>query len=153
MYVETKELAVELQRLNKQKDQFLANTSHEFKNPLNGIINLTQSVLLRDKRYLNEKSIRELETILQTGKRMDVLLNDLLDSESLREGSPRIQKENVNVHAILTPVIDMLQVIVGVKPVRIENEIPQQFPNVRADTNRLTQIFYKIVRASCREST
>src|SRR5690625_3555273 len=145
MYVETKELAVELQRLNKQKDQFLANTSHEFKNPLNGIINLTQSVLLRDKRYLNEKSIRELETILQTGKRMDVLLNDLLDSESLREGSPRIQKENVNVHAILTPVIDMLQVIVEVKPVRIENEIPQQFPNVRADTNRLTQIFYNLL--------
>src|SRR5690625_7989714 len=39
----------------------------------------------------------------------------------------------------------MLQVIVGVKPVRIENEIPQQFPNVRADTNRLTQIFYNLL--------
>src|SRR5690606_13848085 len=39
------ELAIRLQHEIKQKDDFLANTSHELRNPLHGIINIAQSIL------------------------------------------------------------------------------------------------------------
>ncbi|WP_445739189.1 histidine kinase dimerization/phospho-acceptor domain-containing protein [Paenibacillus sp. FSL F4-0236] len=42
------------------KDQFLANTSHEFKNPLHSILNMSQSVLKRERHLLQERSIKEI---------------------------------------------------------------------------------------------
>ena len=39
------ELAIQLQKEIKRKDDFLANTSHELRNPLHGIINIAQSIL------------------------------------------------------------------------------------------------------------
>src|SRR5699024_5128862 len=84
VHAETKKLAVELETMNKNKDQFLAQTSHEFKNPLHGIINLSQAVLHREDS-LDQQSTHELNMIRSVGRRLSLLLNDLLDDASLRD--------------------------------------------------------------------
>ncbi|WAA09980.1 ATP-binding protein [Fervidibacillus albus] len=145
MYRNTKELASRLQRMNHQKDQFLANTSHEFKNPLHGILNMSQSVLNRERNTLNERSIKELETILSVGKRMTYLLTDLLDLMSLQDGKPRIQKRVIRIQPIVNGVLDMLQLMVDVKPVQIINQIPEDLPPVFADDNRITQVIFNLL--------
>lgn len=43
--VQTQQLADKLQKADKLKDDFLANTSHELRNPLHGMLNFAQSVL------------------------------------------------------------------------------------------------------------
>ncbi|PAE14413.1 hypothetical protein CHH91_19690, partial [Virgibacillus sp. 7505] len=70
--------------------QFLANMSEEFKNPLHGILNMSQSVLKRERHMLQERSIKELETVLSIGHRLTLRLNDLIDMMSLQEGSLRL---------------------------------------------------------------
>lgn len=145
MYAETAKLALKLQKMNEHKDQFLANTSHEFKNPLHGIINMSQSVLMRERELLKTKSVHELETILTVGRRMSLLLNDLLDVESLREGHPRLQTKTIAIQPIVTGVMDMLQFLVEGKPIKIVNEIPKDFPPVIADENRVIQIMYNLL--------
>lgn len=145
MHAETAKLALKLQKMNEHKDQFLANTSHEFKNPLHGIINMSQSVLMRERDQLKNKSVHELETILTVGRRMSLLLNDLLDVESLREGHPRLQTKTIEIQPIVTGVMDMLHFLVEVKPVTIVNEIPKDFPPVIADENRVIQIIYNLL--------
>lgn len=144
-HADTKELAAALQRMNKQKDQFLANTSHEFKNPLHGILNMSQSVLKRERHLLQERSVKELETILSVGRRMTHILNDLLDVMSLQEGNPRLYKKVITIQPIVTGVLDMLQFIVEVKPVKIINQIPEDFPPVFADENRVIQIVFNLL--------
>jgi len=145
MHAETAKLAVRLQKLNEHKDQFLANTSHEFKNPLHGIINMSQAVLNRERQLLRNKSVHELETILTVSRRMSLLLNDLQDVASLREGRPRLQKKNIAIQPIITGVMDMLQFHDNVKPVKIVNEVPVNFPPVMADENRVIQIVYNLL--------
>lgn len=145
MHAETRELATTLQRMNNHKDQFLANTSHEFKNPLHGILNMSQSVLKREQHLLQERSIKELEMILSVGRRMSLILNDLLDVMSLREGNPRLQKKTISIQPIVTGVLDMLQFSIEVKPVKIINNIPKELPPVIADENRLIQIFFNLL--------
>lgn len=145
MHANTKELAITLQRMNDHKDQFLANTSHEFKNPLHSILNMSQSVLNRERHLLQERSIKELETVLSVGQRLTLLLNDLIDMMGLREGNPRLQKKAIFIQPIVTGVLDMLQFNVEVKSVKIVNQIPDNFPPVIADENRVIQIVFNLL--------
>ncbi|MGE7615526.1 ATP-binding protein [Paenibacillus sp. NPDC101420] len=145
MHANTKELATTLQRMNDHKDQFLANTSHEFKNPLHSILNMSQSVLKRERHLLQERSIKELETVLSVGRRMTLILDDLIDVMSLREGNPRIHKRVIFIQPIVTGVLDMLQLNADVKPVKIANQIPEDFPPIYADENRVVQIVFNLL--------
>ncbi|MGM1045741.1 MAG: ATP-binding protein [Bacillota bacterium] len=145
MHANTKELAATLQRMNDHKDQFLANTSHEFKNPLHSMLNMSQSVLNRERHLLQDRSVKELETIQSVGRRLTLILNDLIDVMSLREGNPRLQKKVVSIQSIVTGVIDMLQLNAEVKSVAIVNQIPEDFPPVIADENRVIQIVFNLL--------
>ncbi|WP_256757698.1 ATP-binding protein [Cohnella sp. WQ 127256] len=145
MHTNTKELATTLQRMNDHKDQFLANTSHEFKNPLHSILNMSQSVLKRERHLLQERSIKELETVISVGRRVTLILNDLIDVMSLREGNPRIQKKVIFIQPIVTGVLDMLQLNAEVKSVKIADQIPENFPPVHADENRVIQIVFNLL--------
>ncbi|MGY5346427.1 ATP-binding protein [Paenibacillus glucanolyticus] len=145
MHANTRELAATLQRVNDHKDQFLANTSHEFKNPLHSMLNMSQSVLKRERPSLQNRSIKELETILAVGRQLTLILNDLIDVMSLREGNPRLQKKTISIQPIVTGVIDMLQLNAEVKSVAILNQIPEDFPSVMADESRVIQIVFNLL--------
>ncbi|MBM7676315.1 ATP-binding protein [Gracilibacillus alcaliphilus] len=144
-YRETKQLAASLQRMNEQKDQFLANTSHEFRNPLNSIILLSKSVLEREYVSLQTRSRKELNTVLKVGKRMSLLLTDLLEARKLEHGQPRLNKQVIALAPVVTGVIDMVRFSVEMKQLKMENRIPSDFPAVYADENRVVQIFYNII--------
>ncbi|MGF7047651.1 sensor histidine kinase YesM [Paenibacillus sp. DS2015] len=145
VHVETKELAAKLLRADKQKDLFLANTSHELRNPLHGILNISQVVLEREQHSLHEKSVKDLETILSVGRRMSLMLNDLLDSMSLKEGAVRLHFSSFSIHAIAIGVLDMLHLMREGKPVRFVNQIPESFPQVFADEHRVIQILFNLL--------
>lgn len=145
MHANTKELAATLQRMNDHKDQFLANTSHEFKNPLHSILNMSQSVLKRERHLLQERSIKELETVLTVGRRLSLILNDLIDVMSLREGNPRLQKKAIRLQPVITGVMDMLQFNAEVKSIHFVNQVAEDFPAVIADENRVVQIVFNLL--------
>lgn len=145
IHTETKELASTLQRMNDHKDQFLATTSHEFKNPLHGMLNMSQSILERERDSLQDRSVKELETILSVGRRMTLLLNDLLEVRSLQQGNPILVKKPIKVQHIVEGVLDMLRFIGEAKSLKMINQIPNDFPPVIADENRLIQILFNLL--------
>ncbi|WWA32266.1 HAMP domain-containing sensor histidine kinase [Shouchella rhizosphaerae] len=119
--------------------------SEEFKNPLHGILNMSHSVLKRERHMLQERSIEELETVLSIGHRLTLRLNDLIDMMSLQEGSLRLQKKAVSIQPIVTGVLDMLQYSTEVKRIKMVNQIAKDFPPVIADESRLVQIVYNLL--------
>ncbi|WP_440894884.1 ATP-binding protein [Amphibacillus sp. Q70] len=146
MHEETKELAESLQRMNQEKDQFLANTSHEFRNPLNSILLLSKAVRDREETALSERSINELNTVLDVGKKMNLLLTDLLEARQLQNSKPRLDKQVITLEPIVTGVIDLLKFSSDMKQLQIINQISKEFPAVYADENRLTQILFNLVK-------
>ncbi|MFM1653819.1 ATP-binding protein [Brevibacillus sp. B_LB10_24] len=142
---QTVELASRLQAADKAKDLFLANTSHELRNPLHGMINIAQSVLEGWKDSRDKKGKESLELLVSVGKRMSYLLNDLLDMTRLRENGIHLHIRELQVQAVTSGVTDMLRFMLGGKNIRLVNAIPDAFPAVMADENRLTQILFNLL--------
>lgn len=146
MYLETENLATRLQKADKEKDEFLANTSHELRNPLHSILNMSQGILEREGPSLQKESVKNLETVLSVSRRMSFMLNELLEISRLKDGAPKLHIHPVSVQAITEGVIDMLEYMLEGKSVRIVNHIPTDFPSVMADENRATQIIFNLLQ-------
>lgn len=71
------------ERANQLKSEFLANMSHEFRTPLHGILSYARLGETRTGQAPNEKIINYFERIHQSGSRLGVLVNDLLDLAKL----------------------------------------------------------------------
>lgn len=139
------EVTRKLRQSDKQKDDFLANTSHELRNPLHGMLSIAHTVLERERTTMDAASTHNLELLISVGRRMTLLLNDLLDAAMLREGGVRLNRAPVHVQSAVTGVADMLRLMMDGKPVRITIDIPEAFPPVYADENRLVQILFNLL--------
>lgn len=138
-------MAADLQKADKLKDDFLANTSHELRNPLHGIINMAQSVLEEASGELGSRSQGRLELVINVSRRMALLLNDLLDVTLLKEQNLRLNKRMLNLHALAHGVTDMLRYLSEGKKLGLVVDISASCPPVLADENRLLQILFNLV--------
>ncbi len=138
-------LAEKLKKEMKQKDDFLANTSHELRNPLHGIINMTQSILYKRSDELDEKTRNDLTLQLSIGHHMSRTIEDLLDLTQLKEHRIELQQEALNIRSVAVAVVDMLNIFVENKNVQINVRIPSDYPHVVADESRLIQILFNLL--------
>jgi signal transduction histidine kinase len=121
---EQERVNVELKRLDKMKDEFLANTSHELRTPLHGILGLTEGVLGAEEG-LDERSRSRLRLVLVSGRRLVTLVNDLLDFSKLRNGELVLRETVLE----LAPWVDLAFAVVqplaeakGLRKTRIQGE-------------------------------
>jgi len=142
---ETKQLAEKLQQEDKRKDEFLVNTSHELRNPLHGIINITQAIIEDTDNPLHEEHKKRLDILLHVSKRLTLMLDDLLDVTRLKENTIRLHEKTISLHSIFAGVFDMARMMLDGKPIALKVEIDDSFPSVRGDENRLIQILFNLV--------
>lgn len=142
---ENQALTLQLQKEMKQKDDFLANTSHELRNPLHGIINITEAILRDENMELTDQNRRNLGIQLNIGYHMSQTLNDLLDITRLREQKIQLYKTELDIHSVISGVVDMLKMMIEKKNIRLEVAIESSFPNVIADEKRVIQIIYNLL--------
>src|SRR5690625_7993970 len=96
-----------MQEEHRLKDEFLANTSQELRNPLHSILNILKGDSEREKYSLNEESIKDLKTVQSVGHHMALTLNDLLEAMNLKEGNPQLQVRRITIQWIVIGVMDM----------------------------------------------
>ncbi len=134
-----------LQRLDKLKDEFLANTSHELRTPLNGIIGLTESLIDGATGQLPESTIYNLQIIVSSGRRLSNLINDILDFSKLRHKNIELQIKPVGIREIVDIVVTLSQPLICTKNLQLINSVTPDIPLVDADENRLQQILYNLI--------
>ncbi len=140
-----KQRVAELQKIDKLKDEFLANTSHELRTPLVGIVGLTESLQDGVAGKLPSEALENLEMIANSGRRLSHLVNDILDFSKLRNQDLELSKAPVDVYAISNIVLRLSQPLLKDKQLKFINSIPKNVPLVEADENRLQQIMHNLV--------
>ncbi|KPQ38113.1 MAG: two component signal transduction system hybrid histidine kinase / response regulator [Phormidium sp. OSCR] len=135
----------QMQRLDKLKDEFLANTSHELRTPLNGTIGIAESLLDGVAGPLNPAQQNNLSLIIKSCYRLNTLVNDILDFSKLRHKQIHLQPQPVGLREIVESVLNLCQSLVSRKNVQLINAISPQLPWAYADENRLQQILYNLV--------
>lgn len=142
---EVERLYEQLKVSDRMKDQFLANTSHELRTPLHGIMNLSNSVYVRERDKLEDDSRQALELVGTVSKRMSRLLDDLLDLAQLREHRITLHPDPLSLQAVVPGVAGMLKYMAEGKPVRLRLALDQSLPLVWADEKRIVQILYNLL--------
>ncbi|GIN56937.1 hypothetical protein J8TS2_12560 [Lederbergia ruris] len=135
----------QLQKADKKKNEFLANTSHELRNPLQGMISIAQTLLNGHKEVLSKKNKNDLHLLVRIGQQMNFVLNDLLDITKLQEKYIQLNRGKLDLRTIVFGVHDMLRYMEKEKSVQFSVSIPSSFPMVYADENRLIQIVYNLL--------
>lgn len=134
-----------LRKIDKMKDEFLANTSHELRTPLNGIIGITQGMIEINKNVLTGKNVLSLNLILKSSKRLLGLVNDILDYSKLKKNDLVINIERVKLSNVLEAILPLLQTVYSKKNINIINEIHPDTPDIMANNYRLEQVFYNLI--------
>jgi len=140
----------ELSRLDRIKDEFLSNTSHELKTPLNGIIGLAQSLLDGLTGKPSETAVKNLSLIVYSGKRLNNLVNDILDFSMLKNNEVTLHRTGVDIRQQVDIIFTVLSPIVEQKGIKLVADIPENLPLADADENRLEQILFNLIGNSIR---
>ncbi len=147
----TRELARErqvserLRRVDKLKDEFLANTSHELRTPLNGILGLTESIVDTFEKVPPAKTHANLGMIIASGRRLASLVNDILDFSKLKREDLALQKKAIDMRVLADLVLKFSEPLLAGKNLLLKNAIANDIAAVEGDENRLQQILHNLV--------
>jgi len=143
--IELEQKNTKLQRLDQLKDEFLANTSHELKTPLNGIIGIAESLIDGVTGTLSDATQFNLSLIVSSGRRLHQLVNDLLDFSQLKHHDLHLNIKPIGLREITHVVLAISHPLVGQKDIELINSIKPDIPPVDADENRVQQILYNLI--------
>ncbi len=138
-------LVFELRKLDRLKDEFLANTSHELRTPLNGIIGIVESLTDGVAGPVGHEMGRNLELVLQSSRRLAYLVNDILDFAKLKNESFGLKPRPLDLRKIIDASLILSKPLAQNKQVELINDIPADAPTVLADEDRLQQIALNLI--------
>ncbi len=140
-----RQISNKLRKVDKLKDEFLANTSHELRTPLNGIIGISES-LYEESQHISEQEIKNnLAMVIASGKRLASMVDSILDYSKIKTENLDIRKKPVDLKSIVSVVLTMSRPIISQSNLTLFNEVPDDLPLLEADENRLQQILYNLV--------
>ncbi len=135
----------ELERANQAKDRFLASMSHELRTPLNGIIGFAEFLSDGKPGPLNEKQHEYLGDILNSGRHLLHLINDMLDLVKVQAGKAELRVERFSLPEVINEVCAGVHTIAETKRIEVRIDVAPDLDFVTLDRQRIKQILYNLL--------
>ena len=152
---QNRELELNRQRIEQQnlqliqaaklKSQFLATMSHELRTPMNSIIGFAQVLLRQRKAKLSDSQTDMVERILNNGKNLLTLINDILDLSRIEEGHLELQLEQVNLIKLVWSTVAELKQDADQKQLSLKVYTHLENPIIINDSTRLRQVLINLL--------
>jgi two-component system, OmpR family, phosphate regulon sensor histidine kinase PhoR len=134
----------ELRRLERVRQDFVANVSHEFKTPLTAIQGFAETLLagaLDDP----ENNRRFLEIIRNHAMRLARLTNDLLKLARIEAGKMELEFSSVGLLELIEACTETTLLKANRKEITLEITVPPQLPAVRGDAALLRDVLQNLL--------
>lgn len=130
---------------NHAKSVFLANMSHELRTPLNAIIGFSQ--LLEDRTFgeLNEKQAKYVHNVLNSGRDLLQLINDILDLAKVEAGRVELELSEFDPAAALNDINTIVRPLAAQKNIAVALEVEPGISCITADQPKFKQIMYNLL--------
>ncbi len=136
----------ELQRLANQKSDLLSTVSHEIRTPLTSLLGYGE--FLEEGLYgeLDPQQIEVLRRMVQGGRDLLELINNLLDMSKLEANRIELHCEPVRIGILISNALEKIAPIAQRKGVSLsEASLPDDFPLVEVDAMRIIQVLVNLV--------
>ena len=130
---------------SRAKSEFLANMSHELRTPLNGIIGFSEFLLDGKPGSVNPKQREYLDDILNSGRHLLQLINDVLDLTKVEAGKMELNPESFRVEKVIDDVCTVARALAQKKRIAIHAEVAAELENVTLDRQKFKQVLYNII--------
>lgn len=142
LFVENARMHASERRAIRARDDVLGIVAHDLRNPLMTIM-LQAQVLGRRK---TEPEVQRPGGVIErAAKRMNRIIQDLLDVSRLEAGTLELTRSRVPVAAVLAAVLEAEKSLVTSPKVVLKIDAPANLPDVLADHDRVLQVFENLV--------
>lgn len=128
---------------SQAKSEFLANISHEFRTPMNGILGMTELILDTE---INSEQREYLEMVKSSADSLLRLLSDILDFSKVEAGKVELVEHEFALAQSLAETLQVMRFRAQQKGIelrwRISPEVPER---VLGDATRLRQVLVNLV--------
>jgi len=132
---------------NQAKSDFLTNMSHELRTPLNAVIGFSE--VLEDGTFgeLNDKQRQYVGNILQSGRHLLSLINDILDLSKIEAGKMELELSEVDISRLLCESLVFVQEKAHRHDIRLETSLSEEVSalKIRADERKLKQAMFNLL--------
>jgi len=131
---------------NRAKTKFLANMSHELRTPLNAIIGFSEILSREMFGPLGSSRYGEYVTlILESGRHLLDLINDLLDTAKIEAGRYELTREPLDIEEIISAALRLVQRQAEKKGLILESRLAETAEPLVADQRAVKQIIINLL--------
>jgi len=135
----------QLEAASRHKSQFVASVSHELRTPLNAIIGFSDVMIDPSLQVSEEQRSRFLTHILNSGKHLLALINEILDLSKVEAGHLELELERTAISDVLHAAVNTLKPLAANKAIELHIENGGHIPQIPMDAARIRQVVLNLV--------
>ena len=126
-------------------DEFIATLSHEFRNPLNGILGMSEALLEEVFGTMNERQLNAVTTIDRSGGYLLALINNMVDLSQLQAGKLELDITQVSVAELCNSSTTFVKHHAIQKQIQLDTDLPPNAGYVAIDLQRMRQVLIDLL--------
>ena len=136
-----------IKEVDQMKDEFISIASHELRTPLTAIKGYLSLILEGAYgKIKNEKMEEGINRAIASSKRLEALVEDLLNVSRIEQRRLDVKNEEVELEPIIQEIISQLKIPADEKKLLLEYRKPKEkLPLVLADPERLKQALINLI--------
>jgi PAS domain S-box-containing protein len=144
LYEQTKQQAIDLEKANKVKDEFLGVMSHELRTPLNVIAGYTKIVQDGVLGEINAEQVDALDKVTRHSNELLVMVNSIMDATKIEAGGVSVECDELPLPEFLDELKLLYEYPLG-KDVSLRWEYASNLPVIRTDRDKLKHILQNLI--------